>query len=72
MSIASSLSFVSSWFKRPRGTVREQEPADLGTAFGLECWLDEDPQEAPAKVGDGSSRFGANALPQWLYGARRE
>ncbi len=24
-----------------RTEVRAQEPADMGTAFGMECWLDE-------------------------------
>lgn len=40
MSLQPALSLFSRLAGR-RGVVREPEPADLGTAFGMEQWLDE-------------------------------
>lgn len=71
MSITAPLSLMSRWFRRPRGTVREQEPADLGTAFGLECWLDEEPQAVPA-VSATRAAGADTGLPHWLYSVGRD
>lgn len=46
MSLQPALSLFSRLAGR-RGVVREPEPADMGTAFGMEQWLDE-ADEAPA------------------------
>lgn len=48
MSLQPALSLFSRLAGR-RGVVREPEPADLGTAFGMEQWLDE-ADEMPAPV----------------------
>ena len=48
--------------RRPR-TLRQPEPADMGTAFGMEQWLDERDQGAlPA----GSTPARRSWLPRWL------
>jgi hypothetical protein len=54
-------------FSRPRlRASRAQEPADMGTAFGMEQWLDEcDRPAAPARRPD-PARPGARWLPSWL------
>jgi len=50
---------------RPRAA-RAQEPADMGTAFGMEQWLDEcDRSKAPARPAD-PARRGVRWLPRWL------
>lgn len=50
---------------RPRAS-RAQEPADMGTAFGMEQWLAEcDRAPAPARLGS-PARRGARWLPRWL------
>lgn len=51
--------------RRRRHRVRCQEPADMGTAFGMEQWLDEhdhggQPASTPAR---------RRWLPRWLQGA---
>ena len=71
MSIATSLSQVSRWFRRPRGSMRPQEPADLGTVFGLECWSDEDLHEPPVNGSDPVAR-NAYGLPVWSSAAARD
>ncbi len=48
--------------RRPRGR-RLPEPADMGTAFGMEQWLDERDHMQPAA---GSVRARRFWLPRWL------
>ena len=57
---------------RPRAS-RRQEPADMGTAFGMEQWLDEcDQPAAPARLAS-LARHGVRWLPRWLQlGAARQ
>jgi len=52
--------------RAPRGP-RRQEPADMGTAFGMEQWLDERDHGAtrPA-AGSAAPR---SWLPRWLHGS---
>lgn len=45
MPIANTLMLFARWLRRPRPSARLPEPADLGTAFGMECWL-EDAEDA--------------------------
>lgn len=49
-----------------RRAARAQEPADMGTAFGMEQWLDEREHgaPAPAKVQPGATGHGW--MPRWL------
>ena len=52
-----------------RSTRRAQEPADMGTAFGMESILDQQPPgDAPAKA---PSAGASGWLPRWLRGASR-
>ena len=57
--------------RRPRAS-RAQEPADMGTAFGMEQWLGEcDQPSAPARLAS-PARRGVRWLPRWLrLGAAR-
>lgn len=67
MSLQPALSLFSRLAGR-RGVVREPEPADLGTAFGMEQWLDEaddSPSPAPAKPSARRAWW-----PRWLPRAR--
>ncbi|MBL8349860.1 MAG: hypothetical protein JNL87_06060 [Burkholderiaceae bacterium] len=51
---------------RPRRrSLRQQEPADLGTAFGMELWLDERDHGHPAAPARRSW------WPRWLHGGAR-
>ena len=52
---------------------RAQEPADMGTAFGMEQWLDErDHGSAAATRPEQSALSKADArwIPRWLQSAR--
>ncbi len=52
-----------------RSSRRAQEPADMGTAFGMESILDQQPLgETPAKT---PSAGAAGWLPRWLRSASR-
>ena len=60
--------------RRPRAA-RAQEPADMGTAFGMEQWLDErDHHAAAAPIEASPAKPGHTWLPSWLKvgGAGRE
>ena len=48
--------------------MRAQEPADLGTAFGMEQWLDESAVDAPAGEPSAQRQPGSSWLPRWLQG----
>ena len=48
MPFATLMSLVTRPWRARRGIVRPQEPADLGTAFGMECWLDEQDNAGPS------------------------
>ena len=52
-------SLLARLVRRRRPVARRQEPADMGTAFGMEQWLDEC-EAAPA------ARADRRWLPQWL------
>jgi hypothetical protein len=55
-----------------RRASRALEPADMGTAFGMEQWLNEcEPPDAPDRLA-GPARRGMRWLPRWLkLGAAR-
>ena len=56
-----------------RRAPRAQEPADMGTAFGMEQWLDErDHGSAAATRPEQSALSKADArwIPRWLQSAR--
>lgn len=66
MSLLPALSLISRLAGR-RGVVREPEPADMGTAFGMEQWLDEaDEVLAPAPAKPAQRRAW---WPRWLMRA---
>ena len=53
--------------RRPR-TIRQPEPADMGTCFGMEQWLDErDQHVSPATA----SPVRRTWLPRWFQAAPR-
>lgn len=69
---------VTDWLLRRaparRGTRRPSEPADLGTAFGLECSLDE--AELPVMTASAvpppaAGPLGVSWLTRWRDGRRR-
>ena len=49
---------------------RAQEPADMGTAFGMEQWLDERDHGTPATPAAAPSARPARWMPRWLQSAR--
>ena len=51
--------------RRPRA-LRQPEPADMGTAFGMEQWLDERDHGVMAS---GTTRARRSWLPRWLQSA---
>ena len=56
-----------------RRAPRAQEPADMGTAFGMEQWLDERDHGAPAAtrpMQSSPAKAGARWIPRWLLPAR--
>ncbi len=63
MSLLPALSLISRLASR-RGVVRAPEPADMGTAFGMEQWLDE-ADEAPVPAPSKPSLRRA-WWPRWL------
>jgi hypothetical protein len=76
MRTESRLSLWALLIRRARRAARPQEPADLGTAFGLEQWLDEHDSalgDLPALPADalpaGTLARRRPWLPRWLSGA---
>ena len=56
-----------------RRAPRAQEPADMGTAFGMEQWLDERDHGAPTAsrpVQAAPAKADARWIPRWLQSAR--
>lgn len=56
-----------------RRAPRAQEPADMGTAFGMEQWLDERDHGAPAAprpVQAPPAKAEARWMPRWLQSSR--
>jgi hypothetical protein len=51
--------------RRPR-TQRQPEPADMGTAFGMEQWLDE---RDHGGLPSGTTPARRSWLPRWLQGS---
>ena len=52
-------------------SVRAQEPADMGTAFGMEQWLDErDHGQAPASIAKPAAAARVRWMPRWLQPTR--
>lgn len=50
---------------------RAQEPADMGTAFGMEQWLDERDHGAPrAPAPTAAPASPSRWMPRWLQSAR--
>ena len=70
MSLQPALSLFSRLAGR-RGVVRQPEPADLGTAFGMEQWLDTPDGRASgeAPVATAGSSPTASRRPRWLPSA---
>lgn len=74
--LATPLSLLTRLVRR-RGAVRAQEPADMGTAFGMECWLDEAQRGSaaapPVRALPPPMRRmqPVRWLPRWLNGTRR-
>ena len=73
--------------RRRQRSARAQEPADMGTAFGMEQWLDERDRHAapatartsallpaPSSMAASQARSRSRWLPRWLKlaGAGRE
>ena len=53
--------------RRRQRTVRAQEPADMGTAYGMEQWLVErDHHGAAAATPSNPAKAGPGWLPRWL------
>ena len=60
--------------RRPRN-LRAQEPADMGTAFGMEQWLDERdhgpaPTPTPASIAKPAAAAKVRWMPRWLQPTR--
>ena len=56
-----------------RRAPRAQEPADMGTAFGMEQWLDERDHGAPAAsrpVQAAPAKADLRWMPRWLQSTR--
>ncbi len=60
MSDANSPSLLARWSRIRRVTPRAQDPADMGTAFGMEYSLDQSAHPAGESTGD------APVDPSWL------
>ena len=63
-----NLTFLARWRRQSRQEPREQEPADLGTAFGLEATLDQSLERGARDPGAAAS--GAGWLQRWRSGGR--
>ena len=64
---AAAPSLLARLTRQRRATRRLPEPADMGTAFGMEQWLDErDHGGRPATTPTRSAR--RSWLPRWLQG----
>ena len=63
MPAAASPSLIARLTRRRPRAVRQPEPADLGTAFGMEQWLDERDQGGARPSGAPARR---SWLPRWL------
>lgn len=68
MHFAAPLLLLTRWMRRPaRRAARPQEPADMGTAFGMEQWLDEaDSLPVPLAAVRPQRRGAPRWLPRWL------
>lgn len=65
MPTANAPSLLARLTRRRRATRRPPEPADMGTAFGMEQWLDErDHGGRPAAAAAPSAK--RTWLPRWL------
>ncbi len=64
MSDAHSPSLLARWSRARRATPRAQDPADMGTAFGLEYSLDQDAAYANHPASDAPVDTGW--LQRWL------
>ncbi len=61
-------SLIARLTRRRQRALRPQEPADMGTAFGMEQWLGE--RDHGGAPGAGPARLRA-WWPRWLQGAAR-
>ena len=68
MNNALSTSLLARFTRTRQRTVRTQEPADMGTAFGMEQWLDEVAGDQPALEPAAPRQGGNSWLPRWLQG----
>ena len=68
------MSALFAGLSQPRRRARRaQEPADMGTAFGMEQWLDECGRPAAPALQASLAPSGARWLPRWLLlGAARQ
>jgi hypothetical protein len=60
MADAHTPSLLARWTRSKRSAPRSPEPADMGTAFGMECSLDQSPVPSDA------SAAASPAEPGWL------
>ena len=67
MTPAAAPSLLARWMQRRPRVARAPEPADMGTAFGMEQWLDErDHDEVPPNAPSARATW----LPSWLRSAK--
>lgn len=63
MPASATPSLIARLTRRRQRTLRQPEPADMGTAFGMEQWLDERDQGG---LPSGSTPARRSWLPRWL------
>ena len=69
MTPAAAPSLLARWMQRRPRTARALEPADMGTAFGMEQWLDER-DHGDVRANERSA--GPTWLPRWLRSAKSD
>ena len=69
MNPAAAPNLLARWMQRRPRTARALEPADMGTAFGMEQWLNErDQADLPAAKHAHQPAW----LPRWLRSAKSD
>jgi hypothetical protein len=65
MPAAATRSLLARLTRQRRRAARQQEPADMGTAFGMEQWLHERDLDGPPAAVPARRSW----LPRWLQGS---